>query len=168
VLEGAKAASDLDPLTRAVTWNQAYTVHQYTFLGDWRTDELARWQAVSEGHDVPLWVGKFGIAAIDTIADSVNRYDDGDGPVQGFALWSWKVEGGGVDHPCLVTAGDRWRAFADYLNRGGAPPARDVAADAIADGLAAFSTCTIVRENARALGSDVGDIDDARAHFSAP
>jgi hypothetical protein len=47
-----------------------------------------------------LHIGEFGIADVTTIADSVKLYDDVDGPVQGFALWSHKVVDGGDAHPC--------------------------------------------------------------------
>jgi len=165
LLEGTSAASDLSPFSRAVTWNQAYTVHQYTFFGDWRSDELARWAAVSDAHRVPLWVGEFGIADPAVVADSVARYDDVDGPVQGFALWSWKVADAGDDHPCLVESGERWRTFAGYLNRGGFAPSRADAQLAIEEGLPAFGTCTIVPSMAEALGASTADVAQAQQQF---
>ncbi len=168
LLEGTAAASRLDAFIRAVTWNQMYSMHQYTFFGDYRRDELRRWSAVAEAHQVPLHIGEFGIAEVATIADSVKLYDDVDGPVQGFALWSYKVVDGGDAHPCRVAPGPRWKALAEYMNRGGSPPTREMAMAGIDDYRRAVSTCALVVENARALGADAGDIDDARAIIEPP
>jgi hypothetical protein len=90
--------------TAAVTWNQAYSVHQYEFFGDWRSDELNRWTAVSRAHGVPLHIGEFGLSHAEDIAVSVD-------------IWSWKEAVDEDDMALLaLDAPPEWFELARYMN----------------------------------------------------
>jgi endoglucanase len=116
IVEGTNVAGELKEFTRAITWNQVYSVHQYGFFGDWRTSELERWTAVSTEHQVPLWVGEFGLSDASDIQRSVELYNDDDN-IAGYALWAWKEIHDEDDMPLIVSgAPDEWYKLARYMN----------------------------------------------------
>lgn len=121
-LEGPSAASDMTPFTEAVTWNQAYSVHQYEWFGDWRENELDRWTAVSDAHNVPLWVGEFGLSHPEDLKASVDIYDRRG---IGFAVWSWKQAVNEDDMPVIVEPPQEWTDVAKYMNGAWGKPSKE-------------------------------------------
>jgi endoglucanase len=122
LLEGPSAASDMTPFTEAVTWNQAYSVHQYEWFGDWREDELDRWEAVSDAHGVPLYVGEFGLSHPEDLKRSVDIYDRRG--LAGFAVWSWKEAVDEDDMPVIIEPPQDWIDVAKYMNGGWGKPSK--------------------------------------------
>jgi hypothetical protein len=119
ILEGTSGASNLAPFTGPVSANQAYSVHQYEFFGDWKSDELARWTAVGAAHDVPLWIGEFGLETAGPTAKSVGLYGAPDSGIAGFAFWSWKEAVPSHDNLARITKAPKaWAELAAWLNGG--------------------------------------------------
>ena len=124
ILEGSSGDSNLSMFTGPVSHDVVYSVHQYEFFGDWRRDELTRWHALSQAHQVPLWVGEFGLDGPKMMASTVALYDDPQVGTSGYAFWSWKEFN---DHPDFFVRPRAplpgWRALAGWMNSGwGARP----------------------------------------------
>jgi len=137
IVEGASFASDFSMFTSPVTFNQAYSFHQYVWLGDSRQEELDRYRAVSEAHGIPMWNGEFGVNSVESIASSRALYRAPENGLVGFGFWTWKETP--QDQPFLagITAPlPRWKKVVAFL--GGPPWATQPSPEEARQGLEEF------------------------------
>ncbi|WP_309890641.1 cellulase family glycosylhydrolase [Archangium sp.] len=104
ILEGTSASSDFSMFTRPVTFNQAYSFHMYTWFGDPRREELAKYRALSERHGVPMWNGEFGENSLEMLRSTAEMYVDPANALAGFSFWTWKKVPNNSAHLVGVTA----------------------------------------------------------------
>ncbi len=127
VVEGAGFATDFAPFSRRLTTNQAYSFHQYSWVGDSRRDEVARYADLARAHDVPMWNGEFGENSAESHDSTVDIYRDDEFDLVGHCFWTWKKTPSGT--AALVAIDDdlvRWHAVLDWAGGGWVPrPAAD-------------------------------------------
>jgi hypothetical protein len=104
IVEGANYAGDFSLFRAPVTFNQAYSFHQYVWVGDPRQEELDRWHAMSVAHGIPLWNGEFGISSVELVASSRDLYADPANGLCGFGFWTWKETPQGLPHLVAISA----------------------------------------------------------------
>lgn len=90
IVEGSSFATDFSLFSAPVTFNQAYSFHQYVWVGDSRQEELDRYRAISEAHRIPMWNGEFGVNSVELIRSSRALYVDPANGLSGFGFWTWK------------------------------------------------------------------------------
>lgn len=116
LLEGSSAASDFSMFTSPVTFNQAYSFHMYTWFGDPRRDELARYRALSERHGVPMWNGEFGENSAEMIRSTAAMFADPANALVGYSFWTWKKVPNNSAHLVGVSADiPAWRKLIKWV-----------------------------------------------------
>jgi endoglucanase len=104
VVEGSNYAGDFSLFRAPVTFNQAYSFHQYVFGGDWRQQEIDAWRTLSVAHDIPMWNGEFGIMSAEMTASTRDLYMDPANGLSGFGFWTWKETPQDQPHLIGITA----------------------------------------------------------------
>lgn len=104
IVEGKDAANDFSVFPSPVTWNQAYSFHMYTWLGDPRRDEIAKYRRISEEHGVPMWNGEFGESSLEMNRSTAELYTAPESGLVGFSFWTWKKVPNGAAFVAGITA----------------------------------------------------------------
>jgi hypothetical protein len=119
IVEGASVASDFAIFTSPLSRNQAYSFHMYTWFGDPRRDELAKYKAVSQAHGIPMWNGEFGEGSVELITSTAALYSEPDYGLSGFSFWTWKKVPNGSAHLAGMTQPmPRWKKLISWVANG--------------------------------------------------
>jgi endoglucanase len=156
VIEGANFARDFTELQKPLTANQALSFHMYTWFGDDRKPELARYRQVAETSGLPLWNGECGENNAAMIQSTVKMLEGRQLALSGWTFWTWKKVKNSFMPLCEIHPPDRWQAVLKWLNWPHWPtpkPTRQQALAAMKEFVAAvrFERNTIHQEVQKAL-----------------
>lgn len=155
IVEGASGASDFSLFTSPVSTNQAYSFHMYTWFGDPRRDEVAKYRAISQEHGIPMWNGEFGENSVQMISSTAALYSEPDSKLSGFAFWTWKKVPNGSAHLAgITTPTPHWKKLISWVANGwNARPTVEEARQGMDEFLdaAKVSNCDVNRDLAAAF-----------------
>ena len=128
IVEGSSSAGDFSMFTSPITSNQAYSFHMYTWFGDPRREEIAKYRAVSQEHGIPMWNGEFGEESLELETSTAALYTAEDSGLSGFYFWTWKKVPNGAPCPLGVTADiPSWKKLISWVSNGRNRPTREEA-----------------------------------------
>ncbi len=137
LLEGAKFATDFSFYQPGLDYNLACEFHLYTWFGDNRIAQLAKYTGWSRQEVVPFVNGEFGENRYAMIQSTRELFADPAYGLAGWCFWPWKKAPNRFPGLMVIHPSARWKKVLHWLNRPHWPTPRPTRAEAL-QGLGEF------------------------------